>query len=139
MGTLVVLMMIFLIFFPMVETSNKHIHIQGFVSLYFDREMISTFQREIGLFSIGLKDDVISKPCFKGKWPILSSGLDGSPTPYLYSPLNIIHDLGQLIPFPPFNVAASQVTLGNSKLYVGGQKYFLLSGYSYLSMAYKLD
>lgn len=107
--------------------------------------MVTFFQCQIRLSNIGHKQDVILDPCFERERANIAIK-DWFPTPYLYLQLIIIHELGVLIPFTPFEaklLVVAKVTriklhlmyralLGISKSCSGGQRSRLLYGYFFL-------
>lgn len=85
--------------------------------MYSDSDMINRFHRRIRFSSIEREKDVIFEPCLEIERPNMNI-ISEPYIPYFYYHLPVIHELGDLILFIPFeakclmvlNAAPSQIT-----------------------------
>lgn len=96
---------------------DKHFSVKYFMPLYSYEERVASFQRQIGLSNPRHEEYVILGPCSKRDRSNMYIR-DIFPNPYFNIHLPIIHDLGDLIPFTPFeakllvaaNISPSKIT-----------------------------
>lgn len=63
----------------MVDIYAKYSSVEDFMSLYTIEERIISFQKQIGLFNTGHKEDVILKVCFEEERPNMSPYMTHTP------------------------------------------------------------
>lgn len=93
----------------MARKKAKSVQIWNIMSLYSKSDMIQRFCQDIGFSNTWHEEDVILEPCSEMK--IANMATRGtSSAPYFYFHLHVIHELGVLIPFTPFETYLLTIT-----------------------------